>query len=215
MRPLEPVLAALPVRASRDEPIAVPVVSTEANDVVLGLFVDVVSLQLTPELRMGTIRAKPTSLTVSLHVASLALRRSISQTGYQLGRIVLDDKGRIATVRLIPTRQPFQPLEIRNAFHIGGLTMMPANSHERLQLTATGDFPMTMQLLAHLEIAGVELSSSFEIAQLVLKSRSNTVRVTLRSQVSGQEDTGATCETTAVRLDQSARIAELLLDPVS
>ena len=195
--------------------IVVPVVSKDVNDVVLGLFVDVVSLQLTPELRMGAIRAKPSSLTVSLHVVSPALRQSVLQTGYQLGRIGLDEKGQIATVRLIPTLQPFRPLEVRNAFHIGGLTVMPANSHERLQLTARGDAPMTMQLLAHLEIAGVELSPSFQIAQLVLKSLSSTVRVTLRSQVSGQEDAGATCETTAIRLDQSARIAELLLNPVN
>jgi hypothetical protein len=210
----KPALTSFPVKTSRGDTIVVPVVSKEVNDVVLGLFVDVVSLQLTPELRMGAIRAKPSSLTVSLHVVSPALRQSVLQTGYQLGRIGLDERGQIATVCLIPTLQPFRPLEVRNAFHIGGLTVMPANSHERLQLTARGDAPMTMQLLAHLEIAGVELSPSFQIAQLVLKSLSSTVRVTLRSQVSGQEDAGATCETTAIRLDQSARIAELLLNPV-
>ena len=211
----KPALTSFSVKPPRDDMIVVPVVSKDVNDVVLGLFVDVVSLQLTPELRMGAIRAKPSSLTVSLHVVSPALRQSVLQTGYQLGRIGLDEKGQIATVRLIPTMQPFRPLEVRNAFHIGGLTVMPANSHERLQLTARGDAPMTMQLLAHLEIAEVELSPSFQIAQLVLKSRSSTVRVTLRSQVSGQENAGATCETTAIRLDQSARIAELLLNPVN
>jgi hypothetical protein len=214
-KPAKPALTSFSVGSPRDDTIVVPVVSKEVNDVVLGLFVDVVSLQLTPELRMGAIRAKPSSLTVSLHVVSPALRQSVLQTGYQLGRIGLDEKGQIATVCLIPTLQPFRPLEVRNAFHIGGLTVMPANSHERLQLTARGDAPMTMQLLAHLEIAGVELSPSFQIAQLVLKSLSSTVRVTLRSQVSGQEDAGATCETTAIRLDQSARIAELLLNPVN
>jgi DNA-binding response OmpR family regulator len=214
-KPAKPALTSFPVKTSRDDTIVVPVVSKDVNDVVLGLFVDVVSLQLTPELRMGAIRAKPSSLTVSLHVVSPVLRQSVLQTGYQLGRIGLDERGQIATVCLIPTLQPFRPLEIRNAFHIGGLTVMPANSHERLQLTARGDAPMTMQLLAHLEIAGVELSPSFQIAQLVLKSLSSTVRVTLRSQVSGQEDAGATCETTAIRLDQSARIAELLLNPVN
>jgi hypothetical protein len=64
------------------------------------------------------------------------------------------------------------------------------------------------------EIAGGSCRPA-QIAQLVLKSLSSTVRVTRRSQVSGQEDAGATCETTAIRLDQSARIAELLLNPVN
>ena len=73
---------------------------------------------------------------------------------------------------------------------------------------------MTMQLLAHLELAGVELSPSFEVAQLVLKNYSNTVRVTLSAESVGQEQTGATCETAAVRLDNSARIAEVLLNPI-
>jgi hypothetical protein len=71
-----------------------------------------------------------------------------------------------------------------------------------------------MQLLAHLELAGVELSADFQLAQLILKVRSNTVQVTLSSQAAGQEQTGATCETTAVHLDNSARIAELLLNPI-
>ena len=71
-----------------------------------------------------------------------------------------------------------------------------------------------MQLLANLELAGVELSTNFQVSQLVLKSRGNNVRVTLSSQSVGQEQTGTTCETADVRLDSSARIAELLLNPI-
>ena len=73
---------------------------------------------------------------------------------------------------------------------------------------------MRMHLLAQLEVAGVELSSNFQIAQLVLKSRSNTVRVTLNEESIGQEKSGTACETTGVQLDAMARLSELTLNPV-
>jgi hypothetical protein len=60
----------------------------------------------------------------------------------------------------------------------------------------------------------VELSPNFQVAQLVLKNRSNKVRVILSSEAVGPEQTGATCETASVQLDHSSRIAELLLNPI-
>ncbi|MDQ2823964.1 MAG: response regulator [Verrucomicrobiota bacterium] len=195
--------------------ISAPVLSTQPNDVVLGLFLEVVSMQLTPSLRMGTIRAKPSSSAVSLHVSPVALRAALpAQTAFQLGPVELDADGRIATLRLIPTLQPFQHLQTLNACQIGGVAVVSVNSHECVQLTPTTTAPMTMQLLAQLELAGVELSANFQVAQLVLKNYSNTVRVMLGVEALGQEQTGATCETAAVRLDNSARIAELLLNPI-
>src|SRR5207237_1754079 len=47
---------------------AVRMAGAGENDAVLGLFLEVMSMQLTPQLQMGTIRAKPASLTVSLHL---------------------------------------------------------------------------------------------------------------------------------------------------
>jgi DNA-binding response OmpR family regulator len=209
--PSPPIARVQPERAKEE---ITPVFSEELNDVVLGLFLEVVSMQLTPELRMGTIRAKPYSLSVSLHVASPARRAALAKTGFELGRVALDENGRISTLRLIPTQQPFKATEIRNALQIGGLSVVPMDSTKRLQLTAVANAPMTVQLLAHMEIGGVELSASFQVAQLVLKNRSNTFRVTLSSQAVGQEQTGTTCETLAVRLDHAAQIAELLLNPI-
>ena len=74
---------------------------------------------------------------------------------------------------------------------------------------------MMMQLLAHFELAGVELSSNFQLAQLVLEARSKyPVRVTLSSEAIGQEQTGVFCETAAIHLDHSGHLAELLLKPL-
>jgi DNA-binding response OmpR family regulator len=203
------------LRGPRGPTISLPVASTEPNDVVLGLFLEVVSMQLTESLRMGAIRAKPSSGTVSLHVASPALRAAFPANGFQLGPVEIDKNGRIVTLRLIPTLQPFTPLQTRNALQIGGVAVVPANAREHVELKSNLNAPMRMQLLVHLELTGVELSNTFQVSQLVLRSRARTARVTFSSQSIGQEETGATCEAAGVKLDASARIAELLLHPTA
>jgi DNA-binding response OmpR family regulator len=201
-----------PARVPKTTTISAPV-STGPKDVILGIFLEVTSLQLTASLRMGMIRAKPSYFAVSLHLASPAFHNALPETGFQLGPVELDTNGRIATMHLIPTLQPFRPLEMQNAFQIGGVSVVPANSRERVQLTSTESAPMTMRLLSHLEIAGVELSTTFQIRELVLRSHGNIVRVTLGSQAAGDKN-GATCEIVSVRLDSSARVTELVLIPV-
>jgi DNA-binding response OmpR family regulator len=213
------LISTLPARVETEAPvrsgaIGAPVLKTGVHEVVLGLFLEVVSLQLTPALRMGTIRAKPSSLTVSLHAAAPALRAALPPNGFQLGAIDLDRSGRIATIRLTPTVQPFTPLRTRNALQIGGVSVVPENSHELLQLTPSAEASMRMHLLAPMEVAGVELASNFQIAQLVLKSRTNKVRVTLNEQAIEPEQSGTTCETSAVQLDGAARLKELTLNPI-
>lgn len=190
------------------------VLSEGPNEVVLAVFLDVVSVQLTPELRMGSIRAKPSSTEVSLHVLSPGMRGKLPQTGFQLGQVNLDGKGRIATMRLIPTQAPIKITPTQNSFQIGAVSVVPINSTARMQLTPTPGAPMTLQLFAHLELAGVELSPTFQISQIVLKDRGRPIRVTMNSPAGGQEENGTACEAVSVRLDHSARIAELLLNPV-
>ncbi len=194
--------------------IAAPVLTAGMNDVVLGLFLEVVSMQLTAALRMGTIRARPSSMTASLHVASPALRAALPANGFQLGAVDLDRSGRIAVIRVIPTVQPFARLATQNALQIASVDVMPANSHERLQLTPMANAPMRMHLLAQLEVAGVELSSTFQISQLVLKVRNGHVRVTLNEQAVGQELTGTACQIGEVQMDAEARLSELTLSPI-
>lgn len=212
------IAVSVPARAERaaglgSTLIAAPVLATGVNDVVLGLFLEVVSMQLTPALRMGTIQARPSSLTVSLHVASPALRAALPPNGFQLGPVDLDRFGRIAALRLTPTVQPFTPLQTRSALQIGNVSVVPSNSHNRLQLTPSVNAPMRMHLLAKFEVAGVELSSSFQISQLILKSQTSNVRMTLNEQAVDQENIGTVCEITAVQIDAEARLSEVTLNP--
>jgi DNA-binding response OmpR family regulator len=195
-------------------PVSSPILST-SNTAIFGLFLDVLSMQFTPQLQMGTIRARPSSLTVSLHLPSAALRDSLPvETGFQLGRTELDANGHIANMRLIPTMKPFQPAKTRNAFEIGDVAVVSGEKRERVQLTPTVTAPMTMQLLAHLDLAGVELSSTFQVSHVVLKWRSSRVRVTLSAKATASEAQGAEFEITVVQLDPDGRITELLLNPI-
>jgi hypothetical protein len=73
---------------------------------------------------------------------------------------------------------------------------------------------MTMQLLAPLELESVEFSANLEVKQLVLRCRSRAMRVTLNSQSSATRS-GASFETTMVKLDETRHISELTLAPVA
>jgi DNA-binding response OmpR family regulator len=193
--------------------LAVPVIATSTG-AVLGLFLDVLSMQFTPQLQMGTIRAKPSSLTVSLHLPS-AVRDSLPvETGFQLAKAELDADGHIATMRVIPTLKPFQPAKTRNALEIGDVAVVDGEKRERVQLTPTVTAPMTMQLLAHLDLAGVELSPAFHVSQIVLKWRSSRVHITLSAKASAANPQGAAFEIAVAKLDAIGRITELLLNPI-
>ena len=71
---------------------------------------------------------------------------------------------------------------------------------------------MTMELLDHLELSAVELSSSFQVGQLILRMPTNVVRVTLNPKAI--EQNAAKFEIVSVNLEASGKIAELLLNPI-
>jgi DNA-binding response OmpR family regulator len=184
------------------------------NEVLLDLPLDVVAMQVNAAFQIGAIRARPASATVAIEIPALTTNAaSPLKTSFHLGPIDLDATGCISIVRLIPTSQPFRPVETRGAFEIGGVTVVPANERERLQLISTAASNTTMQLFAPLELISVELDHNLEIRQLVLRWRDKAVRVSLNSQ-SSQAQSGANFEATSVRLDQSRRIDELTLTPI-
>jgi DNA-binding response OmpR family regulator len=188
------------------------VAPTDGNGAVLGLFLEVVSMQLTSQLQMGAIRARPASLTASLRLESATARNAIpSELGFQLGPAKLNGEGCISTLRLVPTSKPFQPAQMRTAFEIGGVALIPNETRARVQLTPAGTTPMTMELFAHLELNSVELTPGFQVAQLILNWSTNAVRVTLNPKA--PEQTAAKFELRVLKLDDSGRIAELLLQP--
>lgn len=192
---------------------AVRVAPTDGSGAILGLFIEVLSMQLTSQLQMGAIRARPSSLTGSLRLESAAARNAIpAEIGFQLGPAQFSAEGRISELRLVPTLKPRQPTQMRNAFEIGGVALIPNESRARVQLTPAGTTPMTMELFAHLELSAVELTPSFQVAQLILNWRTNAVRVTLNPKA--PEQSAAKFDMRVEKLDSAGRIAELLLSPI-
>ncbi len=210
-----PTLAPVQSHIERHAPPSGPAIRVapgDGNAAVLGIFLEVVSMQLTSQLQMGAIRARPSSLVGSLRLESATARSAIpSELGFQLGPVKLNGDGRISTLRLIPTSKPFQPAQTRTAFEIGGVALIPNETRARVQLTPAGTTPMTVELFAHLELDAVELSASFQVAQLILNWNTNNVRVTLNPKA--PEQSAAKFEMRVLKTDQSGRIAELLLSP--
>jgi DNA-binding response OmpR family regulator len=199
------------------KPSAVPapirIAPTDGSTAVLGIFLEVLSMQLTSQLQMGAIRAQPASLTASLRLESVAARNAIpAETGFQLGPAQFSAQGRISALRLLPTSKPLQPTQMRNAFEIGGVAVIPNETRARVQLTPAGTTPMTMQLSAQLELNSVELTQNFQVAQLILNWPATAVRVTLNPKA--PEQSAAIFEMLVERLDSSGRIAQVLLSPV-
>jgi twitching motility two-component system response regulator PilH len=215
-RPIEsaaPVAATPPKVEPLPPPATLEVTPLDGNEAVLGLFLEVTSMQFTPQLQMGSIRARPASLFVSLHLPSAQLRNAIPpEVGFQLATTELDRNGHISLMRLLPSAKPFQAAQTRNTFQIGSVAVVPADARQRVQLTPTGSAPMTVELIAHLEVAGVKLSPTFQVGQLILKWPTAAVRVTLNPKA--PEATAARFQVTAAKLADSGQIAELLLDPV-
>ena len=213
-----PTLAPAQAHLERHTPVPISaptfrVAPTDGSGAILGLFIEVLSMQLTSHLQMGAIRARPSSLVASLRLQSAAARNAIpAETGFQIGAAQFSGEGRISTLRLLPTSKPLQPAQMRNAFEIGGVAVIPNDTRARVQLTPSGTTPMTMELFAHLELSAVELTPSFQVAQLILNWRTNAVRVTLNPKA--PEQTAAKFEMRVEKLDSSGRIAELLLSPI-
>jgi DNA-binding response OmpR family regulator len=214
-RPHPPVPSPLPIPQTAPSQKLEPVAPRLApNEVLLDLPLDVVAMHVNAAFQIGAIRARPAALTVALEIPALVATGEVPlKTGFHLGPIDLDANGHISIVRLIPTSQPFRAVEMRNAFAIEGVTVVPANERERLHLMSSSASSMTMQLFAPLELISIELASNLEIKQLVLRCRGKAVRVVLNSQNS-QTKSGVSFEATNVQLDQSRRIDELTLTPI-
>ncbi|HJT45350.1 MAG TPA: response regulator [Chthoniobacterales bacterium] len=213
----EPVRIPIEPRAEVRKPVesspAIRVAPMDGSGAVLGLFLEVLSMQLTSQLQMGAIRARPASLMASLRLQSATARSAIpAETAFQIGPAHFSSEGRISQLRMLPTTKPLQPAQMRSAFEIGGVAVIPNETRARVQLTPAGTTPMTMELLAHLELNAVELTPNFQVAQLILNWPTSAVRVTLNPKA--PEQTAAQFQMRVEKLDNSGRIAEVVLSPI-
>ncbi|MEY2563037.1 MAG: hypothetical protein QOH88_1230 [Verrucomicrobiota bacterium] len=208
IRPAEPALLEHPQVLFRPSPAA-QVASSNGGPVLLGLGMEVISVQFTPRFQVGTIRAKPSATTLSLtQFLGASGAESFWGPGFELGAVELDAHGQIRTMRVTPTRRPADSIRPHNGFNINQVKLV--NDQACIQLISGTAAPMTMQLVAMFRVAAVELSDRFEVAQLVLQPEGSRVRITLDPQTRGAAATEF--DTVRVHLDSSSRIAELVLN---
>lgn len=187
--------------------------SATDNEVVLALPLEVMSLQLTPLFKIGSLQARPSVTAVSLRVRSSSLQRLVPlEVGFELGPTQLNSRGRIDTLRLIPG--PRAALSAMSSFAIETAGIIPVRARHQVQITPSVRAPMMMQLLAHFRLLAVELAPNLEIGTLVVKAHEGSVRVTLDAHAGAPEGSAATFDYIFVKLDDSARIAELALTPL-
>jgi len=177
------------------------------KEVSVTLSLQVVSIQLTPFFRLAAISLEPANPIVAVKMGERVHLNDLPlEAGFRLGKIELRADGAVDTIRLIPTRQP-PPLHLAGgSFAIGALNLHPANSRQNVEVTATADEAMRVQLTAHFEFLTVELSERFEVSAVLLKAHGRQVLVR-----NGAETTGAPFELEEVELDPSAQLRTLLV----
>ncbi len=196
------------ITAPAPAPLISPLATANGSTVIVALGLEVVAVQFTPRFQIGAIRARPTFSTMSLSHSSAPGQNLLA--GFEVGPVELDPSGRIQTLRVLPTRRPPVPVEVRTRLEIKEIALV--NQNASIQLTGGQAAPMTLTLMAVFKVAGVELSDHFEVAQLVLQSAGGRVRVNLDPQ---SPNAGTEFETVGVRLDSSRRIAEFFLNAVA
>ncbi len=203
IRPVEPALLE-PPPSPAPRPAKLP--GPNGGAVVLGLGMEVISVQFTPRFQIGTICARPSATVLSLTpLLTPSDEENRWGAGFEMGPVELDSAGRIRTMRARPTRRPAESIRTHAGFDINDVKLV--NEAACIQFTAGTSAPMTMRLVAIFKVAGVELSDVFEVAQLVLQSEGSRVRITLDALGTA----GTEFETVGVRLDASGRIAEFVL----
>jgi CheY-like chemotaxis protein len=207
--PVSVAPGALPLEHAR-------IARASSNAVIVGMTLEVVSMQFTATLQMAAIRARPVSRSVALHIDPAAMpATALPEAGFELNRVDLDARGQIAAMRLVPDGGRIAHASSRTEVPISSIAVLQANGGGgAVQLTPSAAEPMKIELLAAFDLVGVELSSSFSVNALVLRARQARMRVSFDSGILGAR-TGATFESAQVLLDRSARIAEILLDAVA
>jgi DNA-binding response OmpR family regulator len=183
------------------------------NEVIIGIPLEVMAMQLSALLHINAVRAKPSSTAVSLQILSAGLREVIPlKIGFQLDSVTLNAEGAIASVRLVPSLSATERVVLRSTFEIREVTVGPS-ANDRIRFISSPAAPMTVQLLAHFQFSAAEVSKRFEIAALVLSACRAAATITLDQEAKIDEQDTIPCTVSAIELDSSSRIVELSLIP--
>jgi DNA-binding response OmpR family regulator len=163
---------------------------------------DVVVLELTAALRTASARLEPISRFAVIEMAD----GTTFEAGFQFQATEVGPDGGINSLRLLPTRQPVPLPAAVNSLSIGRLQVEPVRHH--IELKATRDRSMRVQLTAPFLLIELELSPLFEVSSLHLQSRGREVWLRNRP-----DDSGTTFTIEQVELDPAGELRAILVRP--
>ncbi|MFL6527640.1 MAG: response regulator [Chthoniobacterales bacterium] len=202
---------AAPIAAPRLAPVSAPspVPVTNGRTVLLGIALEPITMQLTHELKIGQIRARAVSRTVSLSFPPETFRFILSlQTGFDIESVWIDDRHQLQAIWLAPNRRPIELLKTSGRFNVDDVEIAPSRGLELMPDQATA---MRVHMLAAFKVQSVALSPLFDVSHLVLTAVSRRVRVSLEAST---EAPGSIFEIREVRAAPTSSIGELVLSPV-
>ena len=177
------------------------------TEVSVTLALDVVSMELTPSLKMEAATLQPSNPVISLKMTDQTKPHGVlPENGFRLDAIELLSDAKIDTMRLVPTHQPPELPAARSSFAVGGMRSTRINSHQNLQLTATKNESMRVLLTTQCDLLMVELSVAFEVIAVVLKARG--ANVILRN---GTDGGGTLFALKGVELNPASELRALLI----
>jgi DNA-binding response OmpR family regulator len=186
---------------------AVPILN--GRTVLLGIPLETTSIHVTAALKIGHIRARAASRTVSLSFPPETFRMILAlQTGFDIEAIEVNDRKQLETISLVPNRRPIELLQTSRRFDVDDVEIAPS---EGLDLMPDQTSAMQVQMLAAFRLQSVELSPLFDVSRLVLSTVSRRVRVSLEAST---EAPGSIFEVLEVHADAAKNLGELLLSPV-
>ena len=205
---LIPAVSHPPAGVAISPPSALAVTLPAPKTVLVGLSLRTDAVQLTPSFQIGRIRARPSTATVSLNFPPEASPLpAVLQTGFDIEYVELNREGQIETMRLIPNHRALETIQTTRGFAIADVEIEQSSS--AVELTSSPASAMAIQVVGAFQIEGVELSATFQVARLVLKSISRRMRVTLNGGTGG-----VIFQTAGVQVDGARRLAEIDLTPL-
>ncbi len=201
----EPELAASPLL-----PAHIPIATRDS--VVLSFSLEVLSIRFSAALKIAALRAKLASDTVLAYVDTRALpANGLRTASFTLGAVSLDSEGRLLSARVIPGPSAPPLAALQAVMGVDDIDLQTEAHHGSFELASSGHSSLQLRLLIAFDLAGVELTPTFEIAYVALHARLPRVRVVLPGP-GGKE--GLIFEEFLVTLAPDGRIAEIRLDSV-
>ncbi len=197
-----------------DDPLNTPATGRALAQLTFGF--EIVSMQLTPFFRLGSVQLKASSDVVSLHL--LAARREehplAAGISFLVERVELDEAAGLRSILLKPLDEARELTAPTPSLQIDHLSVAAEGEDAPISVKTSGQAATAVQLLGTFAVAALDFTPSFEIGSLRLEPTSRTVRLRVApSTRPAAVDLPPSFDITAVELGAGARFETVRVVP--